>query len=84
MSACGRRTLGRPSGQIPARPAPDCWAVGARSTLIPRASSARRVAGPIVATCTLPGSHVPRVAPRSAALASSAWTVVTLLITSQV
>ena len=56
--------------------------VGARSTATPRDSRKRRVAGPIVATRRLPGSQLLRVVPRSAALASSAWTVVTLLTTS--
>ena len=42
------------------------------------------MAGPIVATRRLPGSQGLRAVPRSAALASSAWTVVTLLTTSQV
>ncbi len=84
MSACGRSTLPWFAGQMSSRPVPDCWPVGARSTLMPRDSSSRRVAGPIVATRMLPGSQLLREAPRSAAFASSAWTVVTLLITSHV
>ena len=43
------------AGQTSSRPVPDCWPVGARSTLMPRDSRTRRVAGPIVATRMLAG-----------------------------
>ena len=57
MSACGSRTLSGLRGQMSSSPVPDCGAVGARSTLMPRDSRTWRVAGPIVATWTWPGSQ---------------------------